>query len=61
LDDEKRIIEDEKNSIDANQVLWDTTDKLHAGGWIESLDVLLAQYRIDNQNLPDYWSGGRLP
>jgi hypothetical protein len=59
LDDEKRIAEDMKNTVDANQVLWDETDGRKAGEWMDSLSELLAEYMIE-QSLDEMWSGGRL-
>ena len=60
LDDEKRIRKDKRNTIDVNQVLWDTTDGQKAGSWIESLAELLAEYQIDKEALSGLYSGGRL-
>jgi len=58
LDDEKRIEEDKKNTVDSNQVLWDDTNGLQAGEWQDSLSDLLGDYMID-QALGEMWSGGR--
>lgn len=60
LDDEKRIKEDMKNSINANQVLWDNTNGHKPGAWTTSLEKLLSLYRIEKEKLPEYYSGGRL-
>lgn len=59
LDDEKRIKEDMKNTVDANQVLWDETNGRQAGEWVDSLSGLLAEYTI-GERLSKMWSGGRL-
>lgn len=58
LDDEKRIKEDMKNTVDANQVLWDNTDGAKAGEWKKSPKELLAEYEVSN--IQKAWSGGRL-
>jgi len=59
LDDEKRIAEDMKNTVDSNQVLWDETDGQEAGEWVDDIKVLLADYMVE-QASDETWSGGRL-